>query len=811
MMVASANDPCPADIATEVCAIPPAAFSYSVVTFGNANIAAHSMYYGIAVGGTLTDGSPNESATVDKTKSYIKEKQGQCTFNFNSGVQYGDSCFADNLYERMNYIATHAQNSTNVVVYTSGGSSRPYTVDDFVPGGDGNDDGLTLAVFNTYDDIYIADAGGRQFGPTIIAPNAKVIVLNGAGYVDGAIYAKELDAQAGSLQLHGDTFTGTINCGSGTDPSTTDDKTGSTSGCGADPVPSGVSYGTYSGNPQCVSGGSSPPFGFDYGWKMNGCQGGSFTLDAISNGQVKGSCGIADKISVTVQCNSDKSATISWSGEGDSNLAIKMKGGNGGVLYDNTNNGGNFFAATNSGGNIADISHIEICVNCVGADCYKEPTNPAPTPAAPAPTPATPTGGYCVKYGNGCDGELAGTWCNKLQSNCEGNCNGNWCNPGNPAPTPAAPAPTPATPTGYCVTNGSGCGGQQAGGWCSKLQSNCEGNCNGEWCGVNVSPPTGSPTASPTGAPTASPTEAPTGSPTATPEASPVASPTTPPPAPDGPSPGDVATEHVFVQGDPHFKTFGGELYDYHGECDLVLLHNPDFGNGLGMDIHIRTKIEDFWSSVESAAIRIGDASLEIKADPSSDNWLWINGEAAPKQVGKNMLRADLGGFMVRYKEHGPNVREALVYLVTGKDSHKEFIVFKTFKSFVKIDVDWKDSSNYENSLGLLGSHDQNGKRLARDGKTFIQDYIEFGQEWQVLGSEPKLFHSYEGAVVGRKCVMPPAFKAAQKLRKRRLAESSLTEADADKACKHLADAEEIKSCVYDVLATQDLSMASVW
>jgi hypothetical protein len=28
------------------------------------------------------------------------------------------------------------------------------------------------------------------------------------------------------------------------------------------------------------------------------------------------------------------------------------------------------------------------------------------------------------------------------------------------------------------------------------------------------------------------------------------------------------------------------------GACDLVLLHNPDFANGLGMDLHIRTKID---------------------------------------------------------------------------------------------------------------------------------------------------------------------------------------------------------------------------
>ncbi|CAB9503866.1 Hemolysin-type calcium-binding [Seminavis robusta] len=160
--------------------------------------------------------------------------------------------------------------------------------------------------------------------------------------------------------------------------------------CGASPVPSSVTYGTYGGNPQCHSGGSDTPLGFDFGWKMTGCTSGTYTLN--TGGEIKGSCGIADKITLNVQCNADKSATISWSGEGSSNVAIKMKGGNGGTLYDASTNGSDFITGRNGGGNIADISHIEVCVNCVGADCYKTPlttdpvTNPPPTdPVTNAP------------------------------------------------------------------------------------------------------------------------------------------------------------------------------------------------------------------------------------------------------------------------------------------------------------------------------------------------------------------------------------------------------------------------------------------
>jgi len=32
-------------------------------------------------------------------------------------------------------------------------------------------------------------------------------------------------------------------------------------------------------------------------------------------------------------------------------------------------------------------------------------------------------------------------------------------------------------------------------------------------------------------------------------------------------------------------------LFQFHGGCDMVLLQNPDFNNGQGLYIHIRTKI----------------------------------------------------------------------------------------------------------------------------------------------------------------------------------------------------------------------------
>merc|ERR1712232_70784 len=145
-----------------------------------------------------------------------------------------------------------------------------------------------------------------------------------------------------------------------------------------------------------------------------------------------------------------------------------------------------------------------------------------------------------------------------------------------------------------------------------------------------------------------------------------------------------------------------------------------------------------------------------------------------------------------------------------------EVLIMKTFKSFVRIDINWKGSDHYYNSVGLLGSHAHEGKRLSRDGK-FIEDVNAFGQEWQVIPEvDGSLFHDYEGAVVGKKCTMPPTYHKGDKvdvssLRRRRLGASDLDQAAAEKACNHLVDPKEKQACVYDVIATQDLSMASTW
>jgi hypothetical protein len=85
---------------------------------------------------------------------------------------------------------------------------------DFNNGGQGEDNGNTVVIFNTSQDVFITKTSdGRQFGPSIIAPFAKVSVSGEAGYVDGFVVAKTFETTGGSqgsLQLHGDTYSGPL-------------------------------------------------------------------------------------------------------------------------------------------------------------------------------------------------------------------------------------------------------------------------------------------------------------------------------------------------------------------------------------------------------------------------------------------------------------------------------------------------------------------------------------------------------------------------------------------------------------------------
>jgi hypothetical protein len=199
------------------CALPPETFDFALVAEGDASIGAHSIYLGVAVGGKLSDGTPDESATFDRTKSYVGSLASNNRFNFNGGISANVPLSEVVDYEHYEWLAQHAKSSNingkKVVVVDHGGKFNTYN---FNNGGQGYDNGNTLVIFNTAEDVTLTKTSdGRQFGPSVLAPFSKVILKGNAGFIDGFVVAKEFTCSGGSqgsLQLHGATYKGELEC-----------------------------------------------------------------------------------------------------------------------------------------------------------------------------------------------------------------------------------------------------------------------------------------------------------------------------------------------------------------------------------------------------------------------------------------------------------------------------------------------------------------------------------------------------------------------------------------------------------------------
>jgi hypothetical protein len=245
-------------------------------------------------------------------------------------------------------------------------------------------------------------------------------------------------------------------------------------------------------------------------------------------------------------------------------------------------------------------------------------------------------------------------------------------------------------------------------------------------------------------------------------------------------------------QGDPHFKTWRGKHFDYHGECDLVLIKSDKFESGLGLDVHIRTKIRRNMSYIASAALRIGNDLLEVE----SQGVYWLNG------VLNAVLPAEFSGFAFSHMQ--PTDKQHVFEVHLGG---RERIKVKTYKDFVSILVENGRSKHFSDSAGLMGDF-RMGHMIARDGKTVIDDANAFGQEWQVLDTELSLFHAVRLPQHPQQvCTLPPPMPASQ-LRRRLLESSPISELAAEKACEHWGEGKD--DCVFDVLTTGDLEMAVV-
>ena len=160
-----------------------------------------------------------------------------------------------------------------------------------------------------------------------------------------------------------------------------------------------------------------------------------------------------------------------------------------------------------------------------------------------------------------------------------------------------------------------------------------------------------------------------------------------------------------FGGGDPHVTTFHGERYEFHRPGSFVLLSNPDYADGLGLEIHVKSKVNNWWSFIESAALRIGDETLQVCGGVEHARY-WINGEEGFSELepGEGM-RIWLKQERVEVHIRQVNSKQLQVRVDLGND---EGIVLETFREFVRVDVQANDSAaqgGLANSEGLMGSY----------------------------------------------------------------------------------------------------------
>jgi hypothetical protein len=290
------------------------------------------------------------------------------------------------------------------------------------------------------------------------------------------------------------------------------------------------------------------------------------------------------------------------------------------------------------------------------------------------------------------------------------------------------------------------------------------------------------------------PSSSPTAAPSAPPSNNPTAQPT------GAASTGDMSDRTVAFpndpkskasgSGDPHFKTWTGDKFDHHGECDLVLVDNPSFGNGLGLRMHVRTTRVKYFSYIEEVALQIGNDVLQFNND--AQNFL-INGAKVEEQ--QRWRETLLAGYTVRRDKKTISVR-------LDKDTNAKIDFIARKNGFPAVIVDGGISNIFKESLGLLGEG-SSGKKLARDGITEMTDpdATAFAlSEWQVRDTGPMLFQTARFPQFPTTCTPP------RKMMGNRLGQSHM-EKEAEKACANWKEDKE--DCIFDAIATRDITIAS--
>jgi hypothetical protein len=246
--------------------------------------------------------------------------------------------------------------------------------------------------------------------------------------------------------------------------------------------------------------------------------------------------------------------------------------------------------------------------------------------------------------------------------------------------------------------------------------------------------------------------------------------------------------------GDPHFQTYDGTQYSFHGQCDLVMARSPFFGNGTGVEIHARTTMVDNWSLISSTAMRIGDDVLEI----TNDNTIYLNGvknvELPLTLAGEYQVSKTVEMFTSN-EEADAKAESMAVYkieLQTGE------VKVSNYRNMLQVDV----NAFLAGTEGMLGLQSASGM-IGRDRQTALTSANEMGAQWQVRDHEPMMFHEVRAPQYPETCHLPTVTQ-------RRLRRSDNDLRRAEDACTGVT-ASRRHFCVEDALLSGDVKISNAY
>ena len=264
----------------------------------------------------------------------------------------------------------------------------------------------------------------------------------------------------------------------------------------------------------------------------------------------------------------------------------------------------------------------------------------------------------------------------------------------------------------------------------------------------------------------------------------------------------DREIERATGGGDPHFSRWGhSERDSFQGECDLVLMKSENFHEH-GLDFHIRTTLRsDVYSYIESAALRIGDYTVEIHNGHVLLDGFEYKEEELPIEFGEEKsYKLSLDN--IQRRRDGSVARRK--YRLSLDDTE---IVFKYYKHIMTFTIN--GHNDFADAAGMLGAY-PHGAMISRHGK-IMDNFEEFGFEWQVNLEDPVLFSDVRSPQLPyERCRMPSGDARTSRRRLRGGDDNTQLRMDAEKACAHVTGS-NFDLCVSDVVTTEDLELANEW